>query len=145
MLHLRFAHRTCIERHVIHSGGLWAGDWLMKTIAIVTKHNIITIDKSSMYLFTADAQSKLRSYGTIAMRPYPATYGKVLRDLPHEALDVSTWYLVFDGDSHYWPAIRTGERPTQSSVQEAGLVLDVFGRTNISDAVRGSVRIRQPN
>ena len=120
-------------------------DWLMKALAIVMKHNIITIAPSSMYLCCWDAPHEVFGYGKVAMTPYPATYAKIQQDLPLEALQADTWFLIFDGQGHYWPAIRASHAPSQSDVHRAGLILDICGSRVITDAglTRRSVRIQQ--
>ena len=135
----------CLENDLC-PGGLWAGDWLMKALAIATEHNIITIAANSMFLYCCAAPHEQDGYGVTAMRPYPATYAKVQRDLPLEALDNNTWYLIFDGGIHYWPAIRTNDAPSRADVEQAGLILHESSSKPISDAVstRRRVRIQQP-
>ena len=126
-----------------YSGGMWAGSWIMKTAAIVLKRNIITIAPTSLYLFTCNAPSKKLGYGAAAMKPYPATYGKIQQDLPVEALSEDTWFLIYDGSSHYWPAVRACAPHTQAHLQKEGFILDCCSNKHVPYATRRSVRINE--
>lgn len=135
----------CIWSDVVQPlcpGGLWAGDWLMKALAIVTRHNIITLAPSSLCLHSCHAPHEQHGYGIAAMKPYPASYAKLQRDLPLEALDEDTWYLIYDGLNHYWPAVRAGHAPSQADVQQANLVLNMGSSKPIIDAVSKHRRVR---
>ena len=91
----------------MHVGGLWAGDWIMKALAMGLKRNIITISTACMCLHTPELLDVNVEWGKMACVSYPSSQSRQKRDLPLEVLDKDTWYMVFNGKDHYWPAFLT--------------------------------------
>lgn len=106
---------------LLSTGGVWAGDWVLKALAIAMQRCIITISTSSLCLFTPHVTPMTGGAGKVAASNYPATYGRVQRDLPVEALAPRLWFMMYDGIDHFWPAMSTGPPRTASYVQRAGM------------------------
>ncbi|DBA73231.1 TPA: hypothetical protein ACH3X1_011296 [Trebouxia sp. C0004] len=45
-------------------------------------------------------------------------------DLPSEALDAATCFIVYDGQAHFWAALRDAEPPTLEQMLAAGMVME---------------------
>ena len=118
----------------------------MRVLAVVVQHNLVIICPNGVLLFLKDIYDKHDGIEASPSRSYPAKYAKLSRDLPSEVLHQDTWYLVFDGVNHYWPAFRSTDVPSTADVETAGFVLDFTKCKHIfylgEDPTRKSVRLQ---
>ncbi|DBA90315.1 TPA: hypothetical protein ACH3X1_003601 [Trebouxia sp. C0004] len=112
----------------IASPKTWAGTWSIKALAIALHRNfVLTVEvprhgpQSSTHREedTRDMALSLLPTGKKHTRK-----GNNRVDLPSEALDAATCFIVYDGQAHFWAALRDAEPPTLEQMLAAGMVME---------------------
>lgn len=111
----------------------------MWALAIVVNRNIVTIEPQGMRLFCCDVDNNGK-LATAAYKNYPSRYSQIVRDLPVEVLNAETWYIIFNGQDHYWPAVHTSPVPVTADIEREQLVLDIHKRKREPAASIGPLR-----
>ncbi|DBA78890.1 TPA: hypothetical protein ACH3X1_008772 [Trebouxia sp. C0004] len=112
----------------IASPKTWAGTWSIKALAVALHRNFVVINPEKCELYTRDDAVDSRGSQTWPSVFYPR--GKHTRkgnnrvDLPSEALDAATCFIVYDGQAHFWAALRDAEPPTLEQMLAAGMVME---------------------
>ena len=107
----------------------WAGIWVTKALAIALQRKIMVIctHGSCTYLKTRSEHS--RTHGqTVPYIAYPS-HANTRRaaskyDVPIEALETATCFVVYHGKSHYWAALRSAAPPTQEDLEAHGYAVE---------------------
>lgn len=112
----------------IASNKTWAGTWSIKALAIALHRNFVVINPERCELYTRDDAVDGRGSQTWPSVFYPR--GKRTRkgdnwvDLPSEALDAATCFMVYDGQAHFWAALHDAVPPTLEEMLAAGMVIE---------------------
>ena len=107
----------------------WAGIWVTKALAIALQRKIMVIctHGSCTYLKTRSEHS--RTHGqTVPYIAYPS-HANTRRaaskyDVPIEALETATCFVVYHGKSHYWAALGSAAPPTQEDLEAHGYAVE---------------------
>ncbi len=87
----------------------WAGMWVTKALAITLERNIMVIGNHSSCMYFQSSSEHSRTHGQTM--PYAAcpsganTRAASKHDVPIEALEAATYFVVWDVTGHYSPAI----------------------------------------
>ncbi|DBA94478.1 TPA: hypothetical protein ACH3X1_002071 [Trebouxia sp. C0004] len=111
----------------IASPKTWAGTWSIKALAIALHRNFVVINPGKCELYTRDGAVNSRGSQTWPSVFYPrdkhTRKGNNRVDLPSEALDAATCFIVYDGQAHFWAALHDAEPPTLEQMLAAGMVM----------------------
>ena len=94
----------------------WGDEWGLKALAVGAQVDIIVIAPDQVQLYSKDpcyAPPQKRSTSDNRKFPafviFPHKYGRRQYDLPAEAFLPATWFLVYNGRSHYYIAYQKSE------------------------------------
>lgn len=104
----------------------WAGMWVTKALAIALKHNIMVIGSHGSCMYFKSRSEHSRTHGqTVPYAAYPSgantRQAASKHDVPIEALETATCFVVWDVKGHYSPAICSPSNSNSGGLDSTGL------------------------
>ena len=106
----------------------WAGIWVTKALAIALERNIMVISTHGSLMYFKSRSRHSRNSQAVPYAAYPAGVNTrratTKYDVPIEALEAATCFVVWDGKGHYWAALRSAAPPTQEALTAQGYAVE---------------------